>query len=98
MPFRRLDMPSEEYIRLSEREKMNQNFEAETEVKSVTNSQVQDRLLSIKEVITYSGMSRSKVYYITKAQILPSYKVIGNRVVKESDLISFIANPSSGRA
>ena len=60
---------------------------------------MKDKLLyRIPEVAHYLSLSRSKVYELVRAGVLPSVKIDGVRRVRGSDVLAFVDNLSQGAA
>ncbi|MDQ2755536.1 MAG: helix-turn-helix domain-containing protein [Actinomycetota bacterium] len=58
-----------------------------------------DKLLyRIPEVALYLSLSRSKVYELVRAGVLPSVKIDGVRRVRGADLLAFVDHLSNGAA
>ena len=58
-----------------------------------------DKLLyRIPEVAHYLSLSRSKVYELLRAGVLPSVKIDGVRRVRGSDVLTFVDHLSQGAA
>jgi excisionase family DNA binding protein len=68
----------------------NTNYLTALESNSYINPNIQERLLTIKEVCNFLSLTKPSIYKLFESNQLPYYEILSQRKVKLTDLIKFI--------